>query len=181
MKKTLLLFLFAGVTAITFAQKKTTTSAIVSFDTTTAIDALPKAENKTVVAAFDPKTGTLAFEANVKNFAFNNPTIQNHFNGEKWFDSDNHPTFTFKGKITNLSAIDFTKDGSYSANAEGILKVKNIENKLSVPATIMIKDGAISASSSFSIRLADYEISGAAIDGGKVSREPKVMVKAEFR
>jgi hypothetical protein len=71
-------FVFAAVTAT--AQSKTTTSAIVSFDATTPIDALPKAENKTVVGMMDTKTGQVGFEAAVNNFAFSNPTIQQHFN-----------------------------------------------------------------------------------------------------
>jgi polyisoprenoid-binding protein YceI len=164
-----------------FAQKKTTTSAVVSFDATTAIDALPKAENKTVVAALDTKTGSLAFEANVKNFAFSNPMIQDHFNGEKWLNSSAHPTFTYKGKITNLSEINFAKDGTYKAKTEGVLKVRGTEKNIEVPATIVVKSGAISASSDFSIKLSDYSISGAPIDGGKVAKEPKITVRAEFK
>ena len=56
---------------------------LVSFDATTSIDALPKADNKTVIGAIDTKTGAVQFEANVKNFAFANPTMQGHFNGAK--------------------------------------------------------------------------------------------------
>ena len=48
------LILAAG---LLFAQKKTTTSAIINFDATTSLDALPKAENKTAVAAIDTKKG----------------------------------------------------------------------------------------------------------------------------
>ena len=36
-----------------FCPEKTTTSAVINFDATTEIDALPKAENKTVIAAID--------------------------------------------------------------------------------------------------------------------------------
>jgi hypothetical protein len=39
---------------IAFAQMKTSTSAIVAFDASTAIDNLPKAENKQQSAAIDP-------------------------------------------------------------------------------------------------------------------------------
>jgi polyisoprenoid-binding protein YceI len=181
MKRTLLALFMITLTGSLFAQKKITTSATVAFDASTAIDALPKAENKTVVASIDPKTGNIAFEANVKNFAFTNPTIQDHFNGSKWMDSDNNPSFTFKGKITNLSAVDFAKDGSYSANVEGTLKIKGTEQKITVPATIVVNAGAISATSNFSIKLSDYNISGAPIDGGKVAKEPKITVRADFK
>jgi len=180
MKKTLLvLALFASATTI-FAQKKTTTSATVAFDATTEKDALPKAENKTVVAALDTKTGAIAFEAPVKSFAFSNPMIQEHFNGDKWMDSDKFPAFTYKGRITNLSAVTFTKDGTYTANTEGVLTVKGKEQKVKTPATIVVKGGKITSTSNFSINLAEYGISGAPIDGGKVAKEPKISVSAEF-
>lgn len=181
MKKLVLLLSFAALTGSLFAQKKTTTSATVAFDATTAIDALPKAENKTVIGVIDTKTGAVQFEANVKNFAFSNPSIQDHFNGERWFNSDTYPTFTFKGNITNLSAVNFAKDGSYTANVEGTLSIKGKEQPVKTPATIVVKSGTVSATSSFTIKLADYGVSGGPIDGGKVAKEPKITVSADFK
>jgi polyisoprenoid-binding protein YceI len=181
MKKVFLILTLAISTANLFAQKKTTTSAIIAFDATTAIDALAKAENKTAIAAIDTKSGSVAFEATVKNFAFSNPTIQQHFNGEKWLHSDAHPSFTFKGNIVDLSSVNFTKDGSYKADVEGTLTVKGKEQKVKVPATIEVKGSSLSASANFSIALADYGISGAPIDGGKVSKEPKITVSVDFK
>lgn len=181
MKKTIIALALIAVTGSLFAQKKTTTSATVAFDASTSIDNLPKAENKTVVAALDTKTGSVAFEAAVKNFAFANPTIQQHFNGEKWLDSDKFPTFTFKGNIVDASKVNFAKDGSYNTTVEGTLSVKGVEQKVKAPATIVVKDGVITATSNFSLKLADYGISGAPIDGGKVAKEPKVTVSADFK
>lgn len=181
MKKMILFVALVAVTGSLFAQKKTTTSATVAFDASTAIDALPKAENKTAVASLDTKTGNVAFEATVKNFAFSNPTIQDHFNGEKWLNSDAFPTFIFKGKIADLSKVNFAKNGTYNVDVEGALTVKDKEQTVKVPATLVVKDGAINASSEFSIKLSDYGISGAPIDGGKVAKEPKITVKADFK
>lgn len=181
MKKTILALAFVTATASLFAQKKTTTSATVAFDASTSIDALPKAENKTVVAALDTKTGAVAFEATVKNFAFANPTIQEHFNGKNWLESDKFPTFVFKGNIVNPSAVNFAKDGTYKTNVEGVLTVKGVEKPVKAPATVIVKNGAISTTSNFSLVLADYGITGAAIDGGKVAKEPKVTVSADFK
>lgn len=181
MKKTILLVALVAVTGGLFAQKKTTTSATVAFDASTSLDALPKAENKTVVAVLDPSTGSIAFEANVKNFAFSNPTMQQHFNGTNWLNSDQFPTFTFKGNIADASAVNFAKDGSYNTSVEGTLSVKGVQQKIKAPATIVVKNGAVSASSNFSIKLADYGISGAPIEGGKVAKEPKVTVSADFK
>jgi len=181
MKKTVLILALVTVTGTLFAQRKTTTSAIVAFDASTAIDALPKAENKTVIAALDTKTGSVAFEANVKNFAFSNPTIQQHFNGANWLNSDEFPTFTFKGNIVNLSSVDLTKDGTYKVDVDGKLSVKGKEQDLKTPATLVVKNGVITATSNFSFKLADYGISGAPIEGGKVAKEPKITVSADFK
>lgn len=181
MKKTILFLALAIATGSLFAQKKTTTSATVSFDATTSLDALPKADNKTVIGALDTQTGTVQFEANVKNFSFKNPMMQEHFNGEKWMKSDEFPKFTFKGNIADLSAIDFTKDGSYNTEVEGLLGIKGKEQKVKVPGTIVVKNGSVAVSSNFSIALADYGITGVPIDGGKVSKNPKITVAADFK
>ncbi len=180
MKKTLLVLALVASATTIFAQKKTTTSATVAFDATTEKDALPKAENKTVVAALDTKSGALAFEAPVKSFAFANPMMQEHFNSDKWFDSDKYPAFTYKGKITNLAAVKFDKDGTYTAATEGVLTVKDKTVKVKAPATIVVSGGKITSTTNFSIALADYGVTGAPIDGGKVAKEPKITVSAEF-
>ncbi len=181
MKKTILTFAIALVTFGAIAQKKTTTSAIITFDATTSIDNLPKAENKTAIAAIDPSAGTIQFEASMKNFAFSNPMIQDHFNGEKWLYSDAFPKATFSGNITNLSEVNFKKDGTYTANVEGVLNIRGKEGKVKSPASIVVKNGAISATSNFSIKLSDYGIEGAPINAGKVAKEHVITVTAELK
>lgn len=181
MKKTILFLSFAVLAGGVFAQKKTTTSATVAFDASTAIDALPKAENKTVIAALDTKTGTVQFEATVKNFAFSNPTIQEHFNQEKWLNSDAHPKFTFKGNVTDLAKVNFEKPGTYPVTVTGELTVKGVTKTVTAPGTFSVGKDVISASSEFTIKLSDFGITGVPIDAGKVAKEPKITVSAEFK
>ena len=181
MKKAILILSLVVTTSSLFAQKKITTSAIVSFDASTSLDNLPKADNKTVVAAIDTKTGAVLFEANVKNFAVANPMMQEHFNGQNWLNSDAHPTFTFKGNIVNPASIDFSKEGSYKTEVEGLLGIKGKEQKIKVPGTIVVKGENLLVSANFSIALADYGISGAPIDAGKVAKEPKITISAELK
>ena len=181
MKKTILFLSFLAIAGGVFAQKKTTTSATVAFDASTAIDALPKAETKTVIAVVDTKTGTVAFEAPVKNFAFSNPMIQDHFNGEKWMNSTTFPKFTFKGKIADLSKVDFNKDGTYQVIVNGDLTIRDVTKPITAPATIVVKAGTLSATSDFTIKLSDYGITGVPIDAGKVAKEPKITVTADLK
>ena len=181
MKKTILLLAFIATAGFLFAQKKTTTSATVSFDATTPKDALPKADNKTVIGSIDTKTGDVAFEAAVKNFSFSNPRIQEHFNGAIWLNSDQFPKFTFTGKIEKSNKIKWAKDGTYKAKVNGDLTIKGITKKTKVEGTITVTGGKINVMTNFSVLLADYSISGQpAIEAGKVSKEPKITVSAEF-
>ena len=180
MKKTILTLSIAITSLIAIAQKKTTTSATIGFDASTSIDNLPKAENKTAIAAIDQAKNTIQFEAAVKSFAFSNPKIQEHFNQKNWMNSDEFPKATFTGVITNPGAVNFKKDGTYIVNVEGDLSIKGKSQKVTTPATIVVEGKKLKASASFSIKLADYEIDGQAISAGKVSKEPKITVSAEL-
>jgi polyisoprenoid-binding protein YceI len=180
MKKIILVLLIAMVSVAGMSQKRTTTSAIVAFDATTALDNLPKAENKTVVAGIDPTKGTVQFEATIKNFDFANPKIQEHFNQKGWMNSDEFPTATFDGAITNPTAVNFKKDGVYTVTVEGDLTIRGKTQKVSAPATITVAGKSLNAKSDFSIKLADYGIDGPSVSSGKVSREPKITVSVEL-
>jgi polyisoprenoid-binding protein YceI len=181
MKKTIFSLLITAISFTSVAQKKTTTSAIIAFDATTAIDNLPKAENKTAIAALDTKTGDVQFEAAIKNFAFANPKIQEHFNSSGWMDSDQFPVATFKGRITQPDAVNYAKSGTYSVSVEGELTIHGQTQKITAPATLVISGNSISASSDFIVKLADFGVNGPAVGAGKVSKEPKVSVKADFQ
>ena len=77
--------------------------------------------------------------------------MQGHFNGEKWLNSDAHPSFTFKGNIVDPSTVDFTKDGYLQNEVEGMLGIKGKEQKIKVPGTIVVKGGSLSVSCKFSV------------------------------
>jgi polyisoprenoid-binding protein YceI len=180
MKKTIFFLAFIAASGLLFAQKKTTTSATVSFDATTPKDAGPKADNKTVIGSIDTKTGTVAFEAAVNNFSFSSPKMQEHFNGANWMNSDQFPKFTFTGKIDKVNKIKFTKDGTYKVKVNGDLMVKGITQKTKVEGTITVAGGKIKVIAGFTVKLADYNITGQPVDAGKISKEPKITVSAEF-
>ncbi|OSZ81207.1 hypothetical protein CAP36_08215 [Chitinophagaceae bacterium IBVUCB2] len=180
MKKTIFFLSFLALTSTVMAQTLTTSSAVVKFDASTPKDALPKAENKTVTASLDKSTGALAFEATVNNFAFTNPTIQAHFNEEKWMNSAKFPKFIFIGKVDKINKIKFTKDGTYSVKVSGNLTVKGVAVPVSAPATVTITNGVVSATTTFSIKLKDFGITGQAIDAGKVAEKPTVAVSVQF-
>ena len=180
MKRTILSLMIFTVSMMAFAQKKTSTSAIIAFDASTSIDDLPKAENKTAIAAIDPAKNTVQFEAAIKNFTFSNPKIQEHFNQKSWLNSDEFPKATFNGVITNPSAVNFTKDGTYTVTVEGDLTIKDKTQKVKTQATIVVAGKTLRTNASFNIKLTDFGIEGQPITAGKVSAEPKISVSAEL-
>jgi len=180
MKRTILSLMIATISMMVFAQKKTTTSATIAFDASTTIDDLPKAENKTAIAAIDPAKNTVQFEAAIKSFTFSNPKIQEHFNQKSWLNSDEFPKATFSGVITNPSAINFNKDGAYNVTVEGELTIKGKTQKVTTPATIVVAGKTLKTTAAFNIKLADFGVEGQPITAGKVSGEPKISVSAEL-
>jgi polyisoprenoid-binding protein YceI len=181
MKKTILSLTMVLAAGLLFAQKKTTTSAVINFDATTPSDAFPKAENKTVIASLDTKSGTVAFEAAIKSFTFSNPKIQEHFNSKGWMDSDQFATATFKGSIVNLKEVKFNKDGTYAVTVTGDLTIHGVTKPAEAKGTITVSGKSVKATSDFSIKLEDYNVTGNAIAAGKVAKEPKITVAAEFQ
>ena len=181
MKFTTLTLAIALLSTSLFAQKKVTTSGTIAFDATTSLDALPKAENKTVVAALDTKSGAIAFEAIVKSFSFTNPMMQDHFNSDKWLDSDKFPTAVFKGKVININEIDLKKDGVYVSNVTGDLTIHGVTKPATAVGSMVVTGKSITATASFKIKLDEYGISSKAIDAGKDKKEPSITVVAEFK
>ena len=175
MKKTTIVLALMLAAGSLFAQRKTTTSATVSFDATTSLDALPKAENKTVIGAIDTQTGSVHFEATVKNFSFSNPTMQQHFN-ENYVESDKYPKSEFKGTITNNSAINYKKDGTYAAKIKGQLTMHGVTKDVETTGSLKINGGKIDATSTFNVLISDYNIKIAPIVKEKVSDAIKITV-----
>lgn len=182
MKKTIMILSLLSVVTFAVAQKKKiTTSAAIAFDATTPKDALPKADNKTVIASLNDKTGETAFEALVKSFTFSNPMMQEHFNGADWMDSEKFPKAIFKGKITNLAAVNFKKDGTYNAEVTGDLTLHGETKAVKTTASITVKGKQVTTTSSFDVALADYKVNGPAIAAGKLAKVAKVTVTASFK
>ena len=84
--------------------------------------------------------------------------METHFN-EDYMESDKYPKASFKGKINDLSKVNFTKDGVYTVEVSGDLTMHAVTNKITTSGTITVKSGVITAASDFKIKLADYKIS----------------------
>ena len=96
-------------------------------------------------------------------------------------ESDKYPRSTFKGKITNLSDVNFDKDGSYSVNVNGELTVHGVTKNISAPGTIVIKNGNVLATSSFKVLVSDYKIKIPSIVSNKIGESIEVKVACNYQ
>jgi polyisoprenoid-binding protein YceI len=96
-------------------------------------------------------------------------------------DSEKFPTATFKGNLSNLAAINFKKDGTYTAQVTGDLTIHGVTKTVTTSGSISVSGASIKLASDFTVLLGDYGINGPAIAAGKVATETKVSVSAEMK
>jgi polyisoprenoid-binding protein YceI len=180
MKTMLISFLVLLFSAnVVYSQKYMTKNGHIRFYSSTPMEDI-EAHNRQVNAALDATTGDFVFKVLIKSFEFEKALMQEHFN-ENYMESHKFPNATFQGKITNLSEMNFAKDGTYNANIEGKLTIHGVTKDISEKGTFTVKDGVVQGFSKFNVKVADYEIKipGAVVNNIAESIEVTVDVKLE--
>lgn len=172
----LFLLLAAGYTAS--AQKYMTKNGYIGFYSHTPMEDI-KADNNQVAGVLDIATGDIVFQALIKSFHFDRALMEEHFN-ENYMESEKYPKSTFKGKVTNLSAVNFSKNGTYEVTVEGDLTIHNVTNKVSVKGTIEVVTGGINASSKFNVVPEDYNIEIPGVVREKIDKNLAVTVSMKY-
>lgn len=134
-----------------------------------------EATNHSVACSLHEKTGKLRLLGLVKGFQFDNELMQDHFNDKEYMDSENYPTTSFSGKITNMASLDFSKDGSYPITAEGELLIHGVTKPIIVKGTLKVTAGKIELQSVFKIKRMDFGITT-----DEVAETLEITVKASF-
>ena len=116
-----------------------------------------EAHSHQAISVLVPSTGKIEIVIKPMSFEFKNATMQEHFNSN-YMESSKFPTEKFVGTITNLSDINFSKDGTYNANVEGDMTIHNKTQKVKSSGTIEVKNGKILAKSKFNLNPKDYNI-----------------------
>lgn len=150
MKKVILSFTVAAMSILGVnAQSKfiTRSGQATIFSHTVAEDI--SATNNTVTGVINDGTGEVAISVPVQSFQFEKALMQEHFNSEHFMDSKQFPRILLKGKITNLSAIDFTKNGKYEADVTGDLTIKGVTKPVNEKATVEVNNGKVTVTSKF--------------------------------
>ena len=147
----------------TMAFKTTETKLVskdghISFFSHTALEDI-NSNNYKVVSTLELGNGNMVFSVPMQSFEFEKALMQKHFNSGDFLDTKTFPKAKFTGKITNLSEINFSKDGTYQATASGDLTIKDATKPVNVMGTIIIASGKVTLNSKMKINLADYNIS----------------------
>lgn len=156
-------------------------NAHVSFFSHTTLEDIT-ANNYKVVSTLETTTGAVVFSIPMQSFEFEKALMQEHYNSKNFLDTKSYPKAKFDGKITNLSAIDFTKDGTYEATVSGNLTIKETTKPITEKGTITVKDGLVSAFTKFNLVLGEY---GVTFKKGKpstnIAKEIEITMKADYK
>lgn len=182
MKKTtkylLLLILAVAAGNVVFSQKIfNTRSGQISFFSSAPLEDI-EAKNNAVTSQINTANGQYNFELNIKDFHFENDLMEEHFN-ESYLHSDKFPKAYFKGFITNLRDINFSKDGIYNATVKGSLTIHGVTREVIQPGSIEIKGGKAIARSKFKVLRKDYNVGGS-LASKMISDTVEITVNCQY-
>jgi hypothetical protein len=178
MKRLFLFLFFLNIVFAVSAQKYMTKNGYIGFFSHTTMEDI-KGDNNQVAGVLDISTGDMVFQALIKSFHFDRALLEEHFN-ENYLESDKIPKSSFKGKITNLQSVNFSKNGTYEVTVEGDLTIHDVTNKIITKGTIEVLTGGINANSKFNIVPEDYKITIPGVVREKINKNLEVTVAIKF-
>ena len=105
--------------------------------------------------------------------------MQEHFN-ENYMESSKHPKAKFSGSIKNISDVDLTKDGTYSAEVDGTLNIHGVSKEIMANATFTVENGAVSGNSILKVLVADFNIQIPSVVKDNIAKEIEIKIKANY-
>lgn len=139
-----------------------------------------EAHNSTASTVLDLSTGNMEWAVLIQGFKFEKALMQEHFN-ENYMESTTYPKAKFKGKIDNLSDVNFKKDGDYNVNVSGQLEMHGVTKPVNATGVITVKGGNISAKSKFSVAVADYGIEIPKVVAENIAKNVDINVQADYQ
>jgi hypothetical protein len=154
-----------------------TKSGQIYFNATGALVKIAAVNNQ-VDSKFVDATGQIIFGVLIKGFKFENQLMEDHFN-ENYMESTQFPKADFKGYITNIKEINFSKDGAYPIQVEGTLTIHGVAQKTTTKGTLTLAQGKATIAGDFSVKVKDYGITGLYI-GEKIANEATIKLNCKY-
>lgn len=137
-----------------------------------------EAQSNRLRGLIDPARQSFAWSVEIKSLnGFNSPLQREHFN-ENYLESNKFPRASFMGKI--IEKIDFQQDGVYDVRAKGKFTVHGVEQERIIKSRLSIKKGKAVVQSTFTVLLADHDITIPRIVYQKIAEEVTVKIDAEL-
>ncbi|MBL7841453.1 MAG: YceI family protein [Cyclobacteriaceae bacterium] len=179
MKRILITCFLSGIMIPLFSQSLfMTRSGQISFFSKTSMENID-AMNNEVTSILNTGTGEVVFAVLVKSFRFEKALMEEHFN-ENYLESNKFPKSTFQGKITNLTSIDFAKEGSYAVTIQGELTLHGVKQAVTTSGQLEVGKGKLLLKGNFPVTLADYKIEVPSLVTEKISKTIDVRVNCEY-
>lgn len=179
MKRIVLILLISAISSYSIAQTiYMTRGGQVSFFSKTPVENIDAVNNE-VSSMINTSTGEIVFAVLVKSFRFEKALMEEHFN-ENYMESTKFPKSTFQGKISNLTTIDFQKEGIYPAAVEGELTMHGVKQHVTATGTISVNKGKVSVISDLAVNLADYKIERPSLVAEKISETISIKVNCQY-
>lgn len=166
-------------TQLAFGQKYFSKTGKISFSSDAPMEKI-EAQNSSASTAMDIGTGNLEWAVLIQGFKFDKALMQEHFN-ENYMESATYPKAKYKGKIDNIGAVNFSKDGVYNITSSGQLEMHGVIKPITTKGVITIKNGTVSAKSSFSVLLADYGIVIPKLVADNISKNVDITVDVNYQ
>ena len=154
-----------------------TKSGQIYFNATGALVKIAAVNNQ-VDSKFVDATGQIIFGVLIKGFKFENQLMEDHFN-ENYMESTQFPKADFKGYITNIKEINFSKDGAYPIQVEGTLTIHGVAQKTTTKGTLTLTQGKPTIEGEFSVKIKDYSITGMYI-GEKIANVAVIKLNCKY-
>ncbi len=160
------------------AQKLSTRKGYVKFFSDAAVEEI-EAENTQCSSIINLDNGSFAFLVPIKAFQFEKALMQEHFN-ENYMESGKYPNASFKGNILSFESPDLSKDQNLKWKLKGRLTIHGVEREIEEEVMVRIKDGKLSLSSEFNLKVSDYGIDIPATKKDNISNDLKITVKFQY-
>lgn len=179
MKKNLFIILFFFVLQQAIGQVYYTKNGNVSLFSKSLLQDI-EAENNQVISVLNIQNGDLQFSLLNDAFHFPKAKMEDDFN-ENYMESNKYPHSSFKGLLTNISTIDFNKEGTYPVTVKGDLTIHGVTKNITTNGSIIISKGTIAANSSFTVLVKDYDIKIPSIVSNKIAERIQIKVSCNYQ
>ncbi len=176
-----LILIFAAIVTLNCtatAQNHITKNGKVSFFSKTDIENIDAVNNQ-AMSVLNTQNGDIVFSILINGFLFKKALMQEHFN-ENYMESTKFPKGSFKGSITDISKVNFNKDGTYNVSVKGDLNLHGETKNITVPAVIQVKAKKISANATFNVSVDDFKISIPKVVENNISKTIEIKVDCNY-